>query len=348
MTRRKRPKSRRGIRRKGNRWEVSVRIKGLLHSATFPLDATDEEMQTWRKGQRANAPTVPAPGVGTLGRDAVRYLRTVKHKPDYVNQRTYLNRWIKHFGKYRHRHAITSVEIETALSTFRATLGPTTVRHHRTALINLWRTLDGKDAPNPASRTTRPADPEPRARAASLEHIRQVLAHLRPSQTRARLVLILTTGLPHKQIMQLTRDDWNKQKATLTVRGRSKGRGTAGRLIPLSAAGTKAMEDFDRWDCWGPFSASAMHSLVARACTTLEIPRFRPYDLRHTAGTLIYQLTGDLATTARMLGHSGTKTAERYTQEAWANIDRAAGAKLGAEVEKLLENSINTASKEPS
>lgn len=334
---RRKPKARPGIRRKGHRWEVTVRVKGLLHSTTFELHTPDETMQTWRKSQRARAPTVPAPGIGTLGRDAVRYLRTVQHKPDYPNQRTYLTRWLHTFGKYRQRQMITTVEIETALSTFLGMLGPTTVRHHRTALVNLWRTLDGKTAPNPAAQTTRPADPEPRARAARLDHVRAVLHHLQPSKTRARLMLILTTGLPHKQIMQLAPADWDRASQTLTVRGRQKGRGAPGRLLPLSAVGTKTMEEFDRWDAWGPFSPSAMHALVQRACTALELPAFRPYDLRHAQGTLIYQLTGDLTTTARMLGHAGTKTAERYTQNAWAELDRATAAKVGQELEGRLE-----------
>jgi integrase len=292
-------------------------------------------MDKWRRQQRAS-PNPPAPK-GSIGRDAVRYLKTVKHQPAYQDKEIYIRHWIAHFGKYRQRASIESAEIAAELSRLLRTKAPTTVRHYRTALLHVWEVCDGVTAANPVKATPRPKDRPAVPRAAPLAHVQRVLAAMRPSKTRARLMVILTTGIPHAQLMQLTRSDWDKRRQILRVAARSKGAGAPSRLLPLSSAAMAALEEFARQDAWGVFSQSAMRSAVARTCKGLKIPRFRPYDLRHTQGTLIYQETGDLATTARLLGHSGTATAARYAQDAFRIVDRAATAKVGPKLAKVLE-----------
>lgn len=344
----KRHQPRRGIRRKGNQWEAYVMVSGKLLSRRFPLDTPLDELSTWRNRQRSSVDT-PDP-IGTLGRDAVRYLQTIRHTADYVNKRHYLNRWLKALGRTRARASITSHEIDVVLSGWLTNgcppdwvpLAPVTVRHHRTALAQVYTTMDKTDASNPVLSTKRPKDPPPEARAPLLADVQKLLAHLRPSKTRARLLVMLTTGLPHKHIMQLQPDHWNRANHRLLVTRRAKGKGAPGRILPLSEAATRALMEFDRWDAWGPFSASGMHRRVRAACLSIKIPPFRPYDLRHLHGTLLYLETGDLATTARLLGHAGTKTAGRYTQAAWLDLDAQAQAKVGAVMETIMETPENT------
>jgi len=320
----KRPK---GERRHGNRIEVYVRIHGDLRRTSFPLTSTPEQREAWRIAQQA-APAPPPRG--SIARDAVLYLRSVQHTPDYSNKRTYLNRWIAALGRTTPRTDVTSQQIATVLSQWQlGGMAPTTARHHRTALKHLYDFHGQRGDANPVTATPRPRDPEPEARAANLAHVRKVLAHLRPSKTRARLKVILTTGLPHAQVMQLTPADWDRPRRMLTVRRRKKGGGVAGRLLPLSDEAMAALREFAQWDAWGSFSASTMYWTVTHACTTLGLPRFRPYDLRHLHGALIYAATGDLSTTARLLGHAGTKTTERYANTAFALVDAAAVSKVG-------------------
>ena len=330
-----RRKKRKGERRKGNRWEVFVRVNGELRSTTFPLDSTPEQRDAWKlaqKGQQAQA--VP---LGSLGRDCVRWLRTKKHTPDYPNKRTYIARWLKLLGAHTPRATITAADVETALAAMRQEIGPTTIRHHRTALIQVWAFCDGKRAYNPAAETTRPADAEPEVRAPKLAHVLKAIHAIPSRKTRARLMLILTTGLPHKQIMQLVETDWDRRAKRLRVTRRRKGKGARGRILPLSTAGMKAMQEFADAQAWGPFSPSTVYRYVKEACVKVKVPPFRPYDLRHIHGALLYRETGDLTTTARLLGHAGTKTAERYTMDAWAAVDAVAVAKVGQKLEQLLE-----------
>lgn len=324
-----------GERRHGAGWQVYIRVNGELRWKQFPLESTPEQRHAWRIVQRnKQEPQLPQ---GALGRDAVSYLRAQKHRPDYVNQEIYIRRWVDRFGKYRIRTSLTSQEIETTLSEWLSDgYSPTTVRHHRTALAKLFRFHDGKRAYNPVDDTTRPRDPEPETRLPNLEHVRQVLVYLPATKTRARLKVLLTTGIPHKQIGELKPEDWDKARRVLYVRRRHKGRGAPGRLLPLSDAGTAALEEFDRAEAWGSFSPSAMYKRVKEACIALGLPMFAPYGLRHVQGTFIYLETGDLSTTARMLGHKGIKTAERYARSAFALVDEAAAAKVGEKLTALL------------
>lgn len=321
MARRPFPK---GIRRKGQNWQAYVRVQKQLYTKVFPEGTPFATMLDWRARHKARVPSK-----NTLAADAQTYLATVRHLPDVKNRVLYLQRWIDALGQDRRRHTITSAELDGILSKWLLTLSPTTVRHHRSALLALWKTLDGPDAPNPVKQTTRPADRPPQMRAVPLATVWRVLGYLRPSQTRARLLVILTTGLPHAQIMRLTPDDWDKVGKRLHVSARRKGKGVAGRILPLSSAATTAMKEFTKWNCWGKFSQSAMHSAVQRACDALEVPRFRPYDIRHLFAYQVYKLTGDLSTVARLLGHADLKTTKRYAASAFEDVDRAVVDRVG-------------------
>ena len=342
-----------GIRIKGNRYEVSVRVRGELRARTFPLSTPLGIMQGWRESERGEAPVVtdeaPAPSAppasadvpdaelpkGTLGRDAHEYLATVQHTPDHVNKVVYLKHWVTVLGRLRRRATIESIEIGKELSKLLDTYAPTTVRHYRTALAAVWTANDGKNKPNPVRDTKRPVDRPAEPRAVALAVVQKVLAAMRPSKTKWRLLLLLTTGLPHAQIRQILPTHWNREAQTLFVTRRKKGGGTKSRTITLSPAAAAVMIQFDRWDCYGHFSGSAMHSLLARECKKAGVPVFRPYDLRHTQGALIYAATGDLDTVARMLDNSPAM-ARRYAADAFVTVDAGAAARVGATLQNAL------------
>lgn len=337
-----------GIRKHGAGWEANVRVGGQLYTRSFPAETPMSVMQQWRTDQqRRHAPTRR----GTLADDVRVYLDTVRHMPTFEERKKHLQDWLDALGPERIRATIRTPELDTVLSRWLSAprsvdddrpLAPVSVRHRRTALLHLYRTLDGRGVPNPVADTRRPPDPPPQPRAVPLEHIRRVLAAMRPSATRARVMVLLATGLPHASLMALSEADVDLVRRIALVPARRKGKGAAARTLPLSDAAVAAFKELKAWDAWGEFSQSAMHSAVMRACDRVGVPHFRVYDLRHTAGTLIYQQTGDLATTARLLGHSTTKMTERYTQEAHLDVDTAAVAKVGQVLAALLATSPNT------
>jgi integrase len=343
-----------GIRRHGPGWEVRVYVAGVSYCEYFPLDTPKTVMRDWRAAQKARALPTRA---GSFAADVAVYLKTVQHMPTFTERRKHLEEWLAVLGRDRSRATITTTEVDTALSawltqprsdTDTRPLAPVSVRHRRTALLHLYRTLDGRSARNPVAESRRPPDPAPEPRAVPLDRIRAVLAAMQPSASRARIMVLLATGLPHASLMAIKPEHVDTERRVVRVPARRKGKGAASRLLPLSDAALAAFRELATWDAWGKFSQSALHMAVRRACKRVGVPHFRVYDLRHTAGTLIYQQTGDLATTARLLGHSTTKITERYTTEAHVGMDALASVALGQALARVLPLGMDLGNKENS
>ena len=79
------------------------------------------------------------------------------------------------------------------------------------------------------------------------------------------------------------------------------------------AEGLAAFQQFAALDCWGSFSNSSLRQTFLRACQKVGLTGVRPYDLRHSFGTAMYALTGDVRATGELLMHSSRKTTDRYT-----------------------------------
>jgi integrase len=107
--------------------------------------------------------------------------------------------------------------------------------------------------------------------------------------------------------------DW--EAGTVAVHGRRKGKGTAGRIVPLTPAGVKALKAMHREDAWGTFSRATLRVVFQRACAKagLKGDDFTPYDLRHSFGTEIYLASGDIRATQVLMGHSSATLTHRYT-----------------------------------
>lgn len=313
------------IRRKGNRWEVGVTVQGKRISRTYPLDTDDQTMRAWAEKQRVQK----LPGE-CLARDVETYLQTVQHMPSYKERVFHLQWWVNHFGPDKIRTTITTTDINQALSSLKASgKSNTTVRHYRTALLHLYHRLDGADETNPARASWRPADPPIQARAIDPAIVRKILKVIRGPKTKARLWVMASTGIPHKQLMQLVPSSVDWDRSRVLVNPRRKGAGASGRWLPLNRHARFAFRALERAHAWGAFSAQSMRKRWQEALETLKLPKtLRPYDVRHTVGTLLYKATGDLATVARLLGHASTKTAARYSVEAHEAIDSASMAKV--------------------
>jgi integrase len=313
-----------GIRRKGNRWEASVRVAKKLLTKRFLLDTPDSVMLAWREAQR-----VTTHGAGTFAADVDSYLATVRHMATYAERKFHLEWWVNQIGPDRSRYTITTTEINAALSSLRLAKSPTTVRHYRTALLHLFHRLDGPSAPNPVRASVRPRDPLPQPRAIPPATLKAILHAIHGKKTRARLWVMAATGLPHRQLMQLTPDSVDWAQSRVLIPARHKGHGAAARWLPLNRHARFAFRALDRAEAWGKFSSGAMRITWQRALKRLGLPlTWRPYDTRHTVGTELYRATGDLATVARLLGHADARTSLRYSLDAHAETDASAMAKV--------------------
>jgi site-specific recombinase XerC len=164
------------------------------------------------------------------------------------------------------------------------------------------------------------------------------------SGAKLRLAVICETGLPYAQLMKHT-------ALTVDLKGtnpkhppgphmynapREKGEGVRAGWIPLTPEAVTTWRAFAAGNLWGYFSRSAVRKAflkaVARerkACKTdaarhafdeLMPPNPKPYDLRHSFATDVFEATGREQGTGLLLQHSDERMMKRYTVGARAKV----------------------------
>jgi integrase len=265
-----------------------------------------------------------------------------------------LEEWAAYFGR-RPRASITPQMIRARLEQlFADGAAPGTVNRNRTALMSLWTVLDGKSARNPVRDVPKYREPAGEPRALSYLTIYRILVCMRPSKTRTRLRVLAWTGWPHKQIGQLKAEHLALDVKTLTGRAyvtpRRKGAGTRGVWLPLLPGAVRALHAFHQEDCYGEFSTSSMRHAFRLGLSKLNAHRkalklrpltARPYDLRHSFGTML-ALRGVPERVIQMLMLHGTaEQTRRYTEAATTpRVDDA--------VKRLLSGLLETKQPESS
>jgi integrase len=352
-----------GIRRHGAGWQTSVKVRGESSYASWPIDTLLSEMIEWQKDERAHLrTTLPATPSGSFAADARTYLARadVQAMPTYVERQQHIQEWVTVFREKRRRKITPDLIAAERDRLLASGYAAGSVNKRLRALSNLWKVLDGRRAPNPVLEVPECEEPDPEARGLPYALIETILAAIpetaigvtkdgtrttgkgiaRPSKTKARLRVIAYTGLPHKILKALTRSSvrlsaldahGNPTIGTVLVPARRKGKKhrrahdrPLPQLLPLLPQAIAAFQEFDRLDCWGPFSNSSMWKAFQRACKTLKITGLRPYDFRHSLLTAVYDATHDLRVTGQLGGHRAERTTKRYTLAAVAPHVQAA------------------------
>lgn len=210
-------------------------------------------------------------------------------------------------------------------------LSASAVNHRLRALENLYTVLDGRGGRNPVRDVPEAAEPELEPRAIPYELVERILAALPDrsqglkgvsrdgdSKTKARLDVMAYTGLSPADLKRVRPEDLQLagKVKTLYKRPRKKGRAIRepkGTTVPILPQAVRAFKRFAALNCWGGFSVSSLGKSFRRACHALNLPALRPYDLRHSFGTLAFAQSGDEASTGRLLGHRDPRTTARYT-----------------------------------
>lgn len=216
------------------------------------------------------------------------------------------------------------------------------------ALENLWTVLDGRHAPNPVRDAGEPADVEPDARGLPYDVVEAILAQLpdrgrptgagkgtrpRVSLTKLRLLVIAYAGLSHGEIAGLEAAHLQHLEdavPSVWVKGRGKGKGTAGVEQPLTAEGAVAIRALVAAGGLGSFSPRSMWKSFQRACGKLTLTGLRPYDLRHSYASEIFEKTGNLSTTQLLMRQRDPRTTLRYGRRALSPVLVAAIAQVRA------------------
>jgi integrase len=317
---------------------ATVKVNGRQYEHHFPKGTSQRTIADWKARERIRRlDDQPTAVKGTLARDVDTYLSTLTHRKPLWKERTrHLKFWTDRFGS-RKRSELQPGELAAALSELRATKAASTCNHVRIALSHLFTALDGKNAPNPLRDVPSFEEPEPEPRALPYYLIDRVLACMtrkgyapkgqkRPSiaKTRLRLRVMADTGLTPAQQARLRPEDLRLDIGAVYVRRRLKGKGSPGSLKPLSQAGVEALRAWAVGNAFGPWSPQSARKSWRRACDkAMALPETteaeaaillsaRAYDLRHSFGTLVFQVTGNLHTTGELLDHRSAKTTRRY------------------------------------
>ena len=248
--------------------------------------------------------------------DVDRYLRTIQSPTHLRNATGLLKHWCAIFGD-RHRNEITDMEIREEFARFDK--APSTLNHLRHVLIAFYATLNGRTGHNPARVLKKVRERYDDARALPYETIQKIFDALQPSPTKARLMVMAYTGLPQAQIERLQPHDVRLAKRAIYVRPRRKGAGVAGKMLPLSTAGVKALKEFTRLHAFGTFQRKQLQATFANGIewSGVSVPDgTRPYDLRHSFLTEVYRQTGDLNAVAELGMHATLEQTARYARGA--------------------------------
>lgn len=326
-----------------------VRVRGHLYTKRFDADATPTEMQDWRAATRTDAlrkakqAADAAPQPGTFAEDVTTYLGTVTSMPTYAEREYHMRLWVARFGT-RTRDSITSAEIRATLEQWRASGKPITNRktnvvirwvplsesacnNRRAALMHFFTVMNGKSGRNPARDVPKYTEPEPEPRGYPYQVIEAILATMRPSATRARLHVITWTGMSPASLKRVREEDVDAAAGKMFRRRRRKGKGTAGKSVPILPQAVAAFRELRTHDGYGDFDARAVNRAWLRAVASFiasmretepdfSLPRFTVKDLRHSFGTRAYEVTGDLRAVGELLDHSTLDLTKRYTLKA--------------------------------
>jgi integrase len=309
-----------------------IRINGQLHRQHFNRETDPLTIKKWLLKTELKYRRTTSTQRGRFDADALAYLETVKAMPTFEQRKQHIEEWIAVF-KDTPRDRITAADIQHQLNAWRTetrqvkqrakagqtrtksvTLSAASVNKRRTALMHLFTVLDGKSEPNPVRDVPKFTPPSEQPRGLSYDLIRAIFAAMPASKSKARLMVMAYVGLPPALIKQVEPHDVNEKLLTVAVHGRRKGRGTQGRVYPLTRDGVRAFQMMRREDAWGPFSHATLRVVFKRACKhALGRDNFTPYDLRHSFGTELYRASGDIRATQVLMGHSTPQLTHRYT-----------------------------------
>lgn len=313
---RKRQAGEKGIAITPTGFRASIRINGRLHQKRFKRSTPLTTIKQWLLSREMKYRTrAPARGTGTFRDDAIAYLAAVAAMPTFTQRQQHINEWVALFGE-QSRDTIAAAQIRAQLHAWRAKgMAAGSVNKRRTALMHLFTVLDGRSGSNPVKDTDSFQEPAPAPKALPYAWIEKIFKAMPESRSKARLLVLAYTGIPHAQIATIGEVDVDFKSGAVAVAGRKKGKGTPARIVPLTKQGIAAFRMMQRLHAWGPHpDKTAMRKAFKRACRrALGRDDFRPYDLRHSFGTEVYRSSGDIRATQILMGHSTERLTHRYT-----------------------------------
>lgn len=294
---------------------VVYHVHGQPKETRFPLDTPLDRLQRWRTRALADAIDIaPRDPRGSLARDAVRYLKRLKGQPGYKSEKSHLKAWVMRLPR-RPRWSLTREDVELAIAAWRETVAARTIRHRCRVLAAVYHRLDGPRAPTPVDDAVLPARPKPRPVSVDDAAIKAVAerlqAHeathrLRDAKTRARFLVLATTGRRPAEVKRTAREDLDLDRRLWFTRTAKGGRNT---IVMLNDEMFAAWQLFIGAKAWGAYDDRSFSKTLKRNGWPQTI---RPYNLRHSTALAIRARGGDLEDVQDQLGHASITTAREF------------------------------------
>jgi integrase len=292
----------------------------------FPRGVALKTITDWQDRTRVALRDGPiAARQDTLAADAARYLAHQKVqlvKSSYASLVCEINAWLPDLGpiardqitraqvmELRHRWLTEPRGGSTARKGTRDAQphAPKTCNHRVRALRGLYHFLDGSKAPTPCDDIAKLTEPAPDPKFVSPATVLTVLGKLTDAKTRARLMVLASTGQRPSQLMRALPDDVDLVRGYWFVRA-----GKGGNPIPIKLTGDMivAFQVFAAAEAWGVYDNSD-HAKRLRAAGWPE--DVRPYNTKHTVAITFAESGADFADMRDWFGHQDEKSTRIYT-----------------------------------
>jgi hypothetical protein len=325
--------------------EAFIRVNKKLYTKTFPKPVTPEDVaaiRKWRDDTKAANGTMTATGDG-FGADVDRYLSQRSSIPSIRKIGGVLRAWVRALGADRHRHTITTDDVNARLNDLNARLAPGTVINHRTALRAFFYYRDPKRG-NPVRGSFHPGTPKAEPRGRDMALIARAIDAMfdtrcstgKPSLAKIRARVVAFTGLPPAILKEIKSSDLRPNPTAPThvlAPRRKKGGGVESRLVPLTEQGSAAFVTFHQANAYGKFRTETVNQAFKAGCRKVDIDptSIVLYDARHSFLTQIYRTTKDTDTVGRFGLHAeGSPLPSRYTKVAHEDVDNAVAIDVSA------------------
>jgi integrase len=322
----------RGIYQDAYGRSVIYHAHGRPIETRFPIDKPLDVLQRWRKRQLGQAAErTPRDPRGSLARDIVAYLKRLKGRPGFKAERSHLRAWLIALGNVR-RWTITPERAALVVADWRqAGYAARTIRHRVRVLEALWHALEGPKAETPVDDLTLPPKPKPRPvavpdvtiGAVALELRKHEIARtLRDGKTRARFLVLATTGKRPAEVMRAQRGDVDLERRVWYTRTAKGGINTE---VLLNDEQLAAWGLFVAAQAWGPYDSRSFAKTVQRCGWPKGI---RPYQLRASTVQVLRRRGGDPSDVQETLGHTSIETGRAFYYAATVEQQAAISARL--------------------
>lgn len=301
-----------------DRYGYSVRWRdhGVPRSQRFPRDTPVSILKAFRVRQVRDASPAPGERLGSFVRDAVRFLSTRRGKPSFKADRAHLRPWIHRF-RDRSRWGVTREHVAAAIDDWTQEGYSTGEIRHRVKILRRFYRALSPDLPTPCDRVALPKASKRRPVSVSDALIRDValqlrkqemdgIGRLRTAKTRARFLVLATTGQRPAQLQRAQPFDVDLERNLWHVRP---AKGDAGTTVYLNEEMRLAWRVFIAAGAWGAYNGRSFVRTLQRNGWPKGV---RPYNLRHSVGLSLSELGVDLGDIQQHMGHASPATTRQF------------------------------------